>query len=518
MAGNVMQGRVAKILLVICLACGVLPQAFLLYAAAYAGDPVWRSGSSMMLGMISNTLVVSGVAVAVASALGLAAAWLVVRGDVCWRRTLSVALCLPFAVPSYVYATALLGVDGPHWWMPRGPMGVGLLLGLTLYPWVYIPVKATLARQSKIYRELAVSLGLGPWRRWWSVELPMLLPTIAATALLVLMGVLNDFGTAALLGVKTLSVGVHDALFSLQRRDWAAQLSLIGLAIPLLAVVLLALAEHRRAVHQPSNQGGAIPPAKTPAALRWAGTAVLAVIVGVCFLLPVTLLLERAWPGFARMRLDDVPALVLRSTVIAGVVVALCLSLALGILLLVRRGYAHPAWRRLGWLFNLNYAIPSSMIAIALLFGVAQLPGPMVGWLLSDTAATLVFGCVLSYICFPFATIAAGLATVPRSVDEVCVVSGVRGLRRLTSVELPLLARHLACGALLVLVLVAQELPLTLVLQPFDFTTLGLRMYDLARVEAIRPAAVYAVILIALLIYPVIALDRLIMGDRHAPG
>lgn len=512
-----MLGRCANILLVICLACGVLPQAFLLYAAADAGDPIWRAGSAMMLGMISNTLIVAGVAVAVASVLGLTAAWLVVRGDVLWRRGLSVLLCLPFAVPAYVYAVALLGVDGRHWWMPRGPLGVGLLLGLTLYPWVYIPLKATLARQSRIYRELAACLGLGPWRRWWSVELPMLVPTIIATALLVLMGVLNDFGTAALFGVNTLSVGVHDALFSLQRRDWAAQLSLIGLVIPLLAVVLLAYLERRRAVHQPANPGGPIAPVRGHPALRWAGTAVLLIIISVGFLLPVALLVERALPGFARMRLDDVPALVIRTTLVASVVVALCLCLTLAILLLVRRGHAHPAWRRLGWLANLNYAIPSSMIAIALLFGVALLPRPMVGWVLSDTAASLVFGGVLSYICFPFATVASGLATIPRSIDEVCVVSGVRGLRRFTAVELPLLAKHLACGALLALVLVAQELPLTLVLQPFDFTTLGLRMYDLARVEAIRPAAVYAVILIALLIYPVIALDRLIMGERHAP-
>jgi len=141
------------------LAC-VIPQAFVLWRALDGRPSILGEAPAVVWGMLCNTLVVAAVAVALAVAIGFASAFLIVRCALPGRRPLSVLLCLPFAVPPFAYATALLGWDGfRHLPLPEGPVGVGVILGLALYPWVYVPAKATLARQGRHYQELAAKYG-----------------------------------------------------------------------------------------------------------------------------------------------------------------------------------------------------------------------------------------------------------------------------------------------------------------------------------------------------------------------
>jgi iron(III) transport system permease protein len=499
------------------LAAVVAAPLVMLIHQAFADDRPWLGAVApvVVTGMIVNTLVVGAVAVALATAIGTAAAVLIIRCRIPGRRWWSVLLCLPFAVPPFAYAAALAGGGGLSRHLPDGPLGCGLVLGLALYPWVFVPVKAALARHAVHLHHAAAAVGLSPWARWWRIEVPMLLPTIASAALLVLMAVLNDFGTAALLGVKTLSVGLHDAMFSMQRPDWAAQLALAGMAVPLAAAGLLAWAERRRGSVQPANRGAPAPRVVLP----WWGSAaaILAILalLGAALVAPVAVLANRAVLVIERMPLAPVPGQVVDSVLLAGSVTLAAVAIALAAGLAVRRPAA-AGWRHLGPFLVVVYAIPAAMLAVAFLLISGLLPRGLSALVLSETAILLGVAGIVAHLAFPWAAVRAGLGSVPRGSDDLCATLGLGWGARVRLVYAPLLRGHLAAGGLLVFVLMMQELPLTLILQPFDFQTLGLRLYDFARVEVLAPASVYALLIIGLLIYPVIAIDRLIMGDHDA--
>ncbi|MFW5846207.1 MAG: ABC transporter permease, partial [Planctomycetota bacterium] len=466
---------------------------------------------------VQATLELSLLAVGLALTLGFLSAWCVTRCDFPGRRLCSVLLCMPFAIPSYLLAGLAVSASyHPAVPSPEHVWGAGLILGLTLYPWVYVPAKAAFITQSRHYDEIAVSLGMSPWQRFWRVHCWLLLPTAAVGALLVFMAVLNDYGTAQLLGVKTLSVGIHDAMFSMYRRDWAAQLALIGLALPILAVLVFSLLNARRAAYQPSNRGGAAPPQRISGLGRVAVYLFLGGLLLCSLVAPLGLLLRWAIAYLDRFPLDEMPGQIWDSLSVTLAVTAITLLLAILLsILLRRRGDLRP-WRRVSVLLNLNYAVPGIMLGIALLFASAEMPGWLNTALLSNSVGLLVTGGCLAYLCFPFFSLQAGQASVSPDMDDLCRVLGIGGWRRLWRIDLPLLSRFIACGGLLVIVNMAKELPLSLTLQPFGHLSLSMRLFTFAGVGMLEESAIYSLALIILVTYPIVALDRMIMRQAHA--
>jgi len=80
-------------------------------------------------------------------------------------------------------------------------------------------------------------------------------------------------------------------------------------------------------------------------------------------------------------------------------------------------------------------------------------------------------------------------------------------------VHLPILKRTLLCAFMLVFVDVLKELPATLILRPFNFETLAVRIYQLASDERLDEASTAALAIIAAGIIPVIVLSRLMSQD-----
>lgn len=502
-----------------------LPLLSILHAALWTdpeAEALWTQGPARLWGLVRTTLLLGSSAALIATLLGTAAAWAVTRLDLPGRRLLSLLLCLPLALPTYILAgiAASLARAGllPA---PQNLPGAALLFGLSLYPWVYLPVKATLAQRSRIYHEAAQTLGLGPWRRLFHVHLPLLAPTAAVTALLVFMAVLHDYGTAYLLGVKTLGIGIHDTMFGDYRRDWAAQLSLLGLAVPVLAALLFGLLNARRGAYNPANRGAPVPRRRLAAPARWGVAGALVALLGAALLLPVGTLLLWASRFVGRIPLTRLPARVLDTLLVTALVTLLTVALALAINLLIRRGVQGRSrwlWTRLRLLPNLNYAMPGIMLAIALLFLAGSLPEAAARTLLSNTPALLVIAGCLGYICFPFFAIQAGLETLPREMDDLCAVLAIPPARRLWTIDLPLLRRYIACGALLVLVIMAKDVALSVRLQPFGFQSLSMRVFAFAEpdMDLLEESALFSLALVALVLYPVVALDRLVMGSADA--
>lgn len=470
---------------------------------------LWAESPGMVFTLVATTGKLLLVAVPTALVLGTGTAYLVTRFTFPGRRVLSILLCLPFALPPYLLAAVAKQAQHANW-LPLPPLenlpACGILLAFSLYPWVYVPMKAQLSLQSRQYQEVAETLGMNAWDRFRFLECGMLLPTAVVTGVLVGMEVISDIGTVTILGVKTLSIGIMDAMLSMAREDWASQLSLLGMIFPLAAVALFAVWHRRRLEYQPSNRAAAMPLRKVGV---WGNiliplTLLIPILIG--FGLPVIRLTGWAVENFGRIPLRDLPGQLGDSLLLVGLVALLTVLPAIGLNLLLRSTPGLRIWNGLVWLLNLNYALPGVILGIAVLFLSKDLPD---SWL-SDTVVLLVMAAVCTYFCFPFFAVQSGLRLVSPRLDELSRLLDFHWWEKLNVLMLPLIKRSVAGGLLLVLVTVLKELPLTQTLQPFGFHPLSLRVYTFAGLDLLEEAALVALCLIVLMIYPVVALDRMI--------
>jgi ABC-type sulfate transport system permease component len=254
------------------------PIAGLVFFASRGSGELWPHLIANVLPVAARTtaLLLVGVGILV-TVLGIGTAWLVTAFRFPGRRVFEWALLLPLSVPSYVMAFAYLDVVHPVGPLqtacailfgisdPRGlPFpeirslgGAILLLGLILYPYVYLPVRALFVMQSASMLEASRTLGAGRFRAFCTVALPLARPAVAVGVSLALMEALNDIGASEFLGVRTLTVAIYTTWVTRSSIEGAAQIALVMLAIVFALVLLERLGRRRMRAIQPRPLHGA---------------------------------------------------------------------------------------------------------------------------------------------------------------------------------------------------------------------------------------------------------------------
>jgi iron(III) transport system permease protein len=493
--------------------------------------------------VLQTALLAAGVAVGV-TLVGTASAAAVTLFDFPGRRAFEWALLLPLAMPAYVLAYAwtdalqvgsplqaalrrAVGGQGPLWPDVRSLWGAVILFVLCLYPYVYLLTRTALAERGVQMMEAARLLGAGLRRRVLQVALPLARPAIAAGVALALMETLADYGVGAYFGLATFSTGIYKAWLVMNDPIAAAQLA----SLLLLAVALLLAAERRaqrrlrfaggRAVH--SSEARAVPLHGRAALAAW---LLCALPVALGFVLPVSWLLRMLWVeaaasdiGLPLARFAEWAWSSLRLAALAALT-ATALALSLGIAL--RRAAAAGAQVRLAFgrrvlpamarVVSLGYAVPGAVIAVGILLPLAwvQQRWPQLGlssWL-TGTILGLLYAYLVRFTAVALQSVEAGLARVPRSIDDTARLLGAGPRRVFVQLHLPLLRRSTLAAALLVFVDVMKELPATLVLRPFGSDTLAVVAYNLARDERLGEAALPSLAIVAVGLLPVVLLSR----------
>ena len=175
---------------------------------------------------------------------------------------------------------------------------------------------------------------------------------------------------------------------------------------------------------------------------------------------------------------------------------------------------------------GLGYALPGTVVAVGLLGPLTwadhrlndaaeDLIGVKPGLVLTGGVVALILGYQTRFLGVALGMLAGGLERVRPSLDAASRVLGSSGWRLLLRVHLPLMRASLAAAALLVFVDVVKELPVTLMLRPFDFDTLAVRVYQLAAEERLEEASLAALALVLVGTVPVAVLSLLL--DAPAP-
>ncbi len=453
-----------------------------------------------------------GTSVAAASmVIGTGLAWLTIRTDLPGRRLLRVLSPLPLVFPSFVGATALIaafatgglveeilspiGIDD----LPdmTGFRGAWVVLTLFTYPYVYLPVAARLASLSPSLEESARILGRSPWGVFRTVVLPQISGAIWAGALLVFLYTISDWGAVNLLRYDTLTRDIYsDRLFDQPR---AMGLSLV------LGVVALAVVGAERALHRRRQR---IEVVRTRDALtvplgRWKWPALLGVVVvlGNALVGPVAVFGFWAWRG---LRADsdtiglgtDLGELVEPAvhTAQAGLITAaIAVAVVLPVAWLTAR-YRSKVGGTANSMVVAGFALPGVVIALSIVFWAIDAP-IIQRWY--QTFPLLILAYVLHFGAQATRAAQVAVGAVPARLGDAAATLGAGRIRRLFTIELPLMTPGLLAGAGLVMLSTMKELPATKLLAPAGFETLATEIWSAGESGALAQGALASLALVA---------------------
>ncbi len=509
-----------------------------------AGEIWAHLADTVLTTYIANSLVLMvGVAIGV-TVIGVGTAWLVTMCQFPGGRIFEWALLLPLAAPAYLLAytyTDWLEYFGPvqtgwrnifgwqsatDYWFPnvRSIWGAIAMFTLTLYPYVYMLARVSFLEQSVCTLEASRSLGCGPWRSFGKVAVPLARPAIVAGLSLALMETLNDFGTVQYFSVSTFTTGIYRTWFGMGERVAAAQLSAMLMLFILVLILLERWSRYQAQYYQANNK-------QTPTLYRLGvGRGILATLaclapIGLGLLLPGWLLIRMVGKNLGEAMGNRFVELAGNSLTVAGLTAAIALTLSLVLAYGQRLNGSRPI--RLGVrLAAMGYGIPGAVIAVGILIPVTRLDNAIARWvssafgsspglLISGTITALVFAYLVRFLAVALGSVESGLAKIRPNLDDAARSLGYSPTRTLVKIHTPLMTSSLLTAIMLVFVDVMKELPATLVMRPFNFDTLAVRVYQYASDERLVEAAAPALTILLVGLLPVIVLSWQITQSRR---
>ncbi|MFJ7665057.1 ABC transporter permease [Lysinibacillus sp. NPDC097162] len=473
-----------------------------------------------ILGSLKLVLITSFFATLIAVVL----AWLVVGYTFPLRNFYKWAFILPLAVPPYIAAytySYMTGYTGVIQAMLRNKFGIELppgsievmsergaifILTLFLFPYIFIITRVFLQSQSASFIENARLLGHKPFSIFFKVVLPLARPAIMAGVMLVVFEVLSDYGVANFFGVQTVSTAIFQIWFGMYDIESALKLAAWLMLVVIAIFMFERLLRRNRRYAAKANRSNRLKPQQLKGIKAWVATIFCTIIFLLSFVAPVSQLIVWTFQYGSKIWRSDFFDLTINTLKGATIGTALILVIAL----LSSRAavmFASPFIQALTRLMSAGYSVPGAIIAIGVLAlflaldeklaSLYTLFGKEEGVLVLSLSLTmLIAGYVIRFMATGYGSLEAGYDKLPRAYTEAARTLGRGSLSTFFRIELPLLRGALLSGFILTFVEIIKELPLTLLLRPFNFDTLATRAYQYATDERIFDAALPSLLLV----------------------
>jgi iron(III) transport system permease protein len=449
--------------------------------------------------LLFNTVGLVVVTVPLCAVIGVGVAWLVERTDLPGRALWRPLFVAPLAIPAFVNSYAWVGVVPSL----HGLWAGVLVATLSYFPFMYLPVAATLRRLDPAVEESASALGSDSTGVFFRVVLPQLRLAILGGGLLIGVHLLAEFGAFAMVRFDTFTVAIFQQ-FQVTF-DGAAGSMLAGVLV-LLCLVLLVAEALARGRARFSRIGAGAPRAANP--IRLGRTTIpaeagLIALTVLALAVPVWTIVRWLWIGGAEVWvLDDIGTALGQTIGLATVAALLTTVLAFPVAWVAVRSNGVLA-RAVEGANYVTSSLPGIVTALALVTVTIHAARP-----LYQSVALIVFAYVLLFIPRALVNVRAGLAQVPPGLEEASRSLGSSPAATFLRVTLRLTAPAAAAGASLVFVAVATELTATLLLAPTGTNTLSMRFWSLSSELDYAAAAPYALVLVVLAIPVTLLLFR----------
>ena len=450
------------------------------------------------------------------------------------------ALILSFAVPAYIYAYSLtaffenygtaftilknlFGDGNYNSQIPKfdGMLGAIISISFSLFGYVYVLTRASFHYQSQNLIELGKNLGFSKKKSFLKIILPSARPAIVAGLSLVAMETLSDFGSVSFFGISTLTTGIYNAWISFDDLALANRLSFY-LLIFILGLFVLENLSRKKAQYHSTSKGGF----KSKTLTRLYGyKSVLALIFCftvffISFLFPVLQMLY--WTIIFPKHLADLNLLELFFNTILLVFLSSIVLISLAFISNYGNRVSRSKFLEVLTTFSISgYAIPGIILAVAFITFVSWFDNNVINFFGFSTIKSIfigsIFGLVIVYFVrfYSLASngIKSGYLKINYSIDESAYLLGYSKFKTFKNIHIPYLKNSMLLIGILIAIEVIKELPITLIMRPFNFETFATQAYIYASQDLLEAAAAPSLFLILIASFFILITSRYILKD-----
>ena len=523
----------------IILCCFLLgPVAGVLLAALGDSGGLWgHLVNTVLATYVTNTLLLMGGVGVVAIVFGVSSAWVISRYNFAGRAMLEWMLLLPAAIPAYIIAycytdffeyagpvqselRAVFGWQSPRdYYFPevRSVGGAVLVMASVLYPYIYMVTRIAFRLTPASLFEIAL---VHKKSQFWHVGLPLARPAIVAGLALVMMEVVSDFGTVEYFAVQTITLGIFNVWLGMNNLVAAAQISSVGFLFILGLLGLELYARSRQQYFSTSRTQNSLPP--LPATRL--GTCVCWLLclmpLSFGFFIPLCVLFRFVLRSDVVAEFLAIQPVIINSLMVA-IAAAILIMLVASVIVLTAAFRAGSKLRKLAIMSSTGYAFPGTILAIGVLIYAGYIDhllrlisGGVISSFLIAGMGLLMLAYLVRFQAVGYGAMLSGVRRLPENLMSASRVLGHGYGASLRQIILPLLKSSFVAGLMLVFVDIMKELPMTLLLRPFDFETLATHTYQFAKDEMLEKAALPALMIVMTGLMPVILMSAMLRRYR----
>lgn len=473
---------------------------------------------------IYNTVVLITFTALFTMIIGTSLAWIIINYRFPMRNFFKWGLILPLAIPAYIGAYTYQGmlnysgtiqytlrntfdihVSSQKFFNIMGIPGAIFIFTIFLYPYVYVITKGFLENQSASMFENARLLGGGPFTIFFRAGLPLSRAAITGGVVLVILEVLNDFGVVSYFGVQTFSIAIFRTWYGMKDLDSALKLAGILMFIVIVVLVLERIIRGKKTYGYSSANFRPIEAQPLKGASKWVAFSYCLAIFMIAFIIPVAQLVHWSIMTWDRIFSPEFTKLIYNSVFVASIASSIIVFIALivGNYTRLHKGLFPKIASRV---IALGYSIPGAAIAISVITifvafdgwmkSVAEYLNLNSALVLRTTLVMLTSAYIIRFLAVGYNAIEAGFEKIGTTFTEASRGLGSSTLKTFFRVDIPMLRGAIFGGFILVFVDILKELPLTLFLQPFNFSTLATQAFRYASDEMVQEAALASILII----------------------
>ena len=450
------------------------------------------------------------------------------------------ALILSFAVPSYIYAYSLTAFfenygtafsilkklfgDGEYnSIIPKfdGMLGAIISISFSLFGYVYVLTRASFHYQSQNLIELGKSLGFSKKKSFFNIILPSARPAIVAGLSLVAMETLSDFGSVSFFGISTLTTGIYNAWISFDDLTLANRLSFFLLIFILGLFILENFSRKKAQYHLPSKGGF-----KSKSLISLTGFKAFFAfsfclsVFTISFLFPVLQMLY--WTIMFPKHFTDLNVMQLLINTMILVFLSSCVLISLAFISNYGNRVSKSKFLQLLTTFSISgYAIPGIILAVAFITFISWFDNNVINFFGISSIKSIFIGSILGLVLVYFVRfyslasngIKSGYLKINYSIDESAYLLGYSKFKTFTNIHMPYLKNSVLLIGILIAIEIIKELPITLIMRPFNFETFATTAYIFASQDLLEAAAVPSLFLIIIASFFILITSRYILKD-----
>ena len=495
--------------------------------------------NTVLFEYIYNTLfVMIGVGV-LTTIIGFSTAYLTSLYTFSFSKFFDYGLILPFAIPTYIIAfmyNGMFGISGnittyilKHmdknlseviFFDIQSIEGAVIVMSLVLYPYVYLVCRTYLNFESASIIEAAKTFNLSSWKILKKVILPISRPAIIAGATLAVMEATADYGVMQYFGVNTFVTGIFKTWEGMGSIEDASKLASMLMTF-LFILIILEKYQRRNKVYKSSGKDfRPIVKTKLKGLNNILATTICFIPFFFGFLLPFVQLCIWFFQSYKKIIDEEFLDLLLK-TLQLGLISATVITLLALLIVYNARINKDKTSSSLTQIVKLGYSIPGAVVAVGILsfFGILHkyvLDVLSLDFLISGTVLAVIFGYIVRFIAISINNFEAGFNRIPQSYDDAAQISGIGHIKTFTKVFFPLIKNSAAASFIVIFIEVVKELPLTMVLRPFDYNTLAIRALELNEQSQTIESSVPSMFIVLIGIISVLLLTKNMKKAQNA--